>query len=365
MIAQEAGQPAREFCPGRRLDAFDQYYSHRQKQKLVQREPHRPPGEPAHPARVGQGLRARRSRPRPHGHGDRGRRPRGAVRALRRAGGATRGAALNLGRVAEVRRGSRTGGSGCASAVLHTAPALGGVSPDRRALHARAGRRGRRGHVALTFDDGPDATSTPQFLDTLADLGWHATFFMLGEMTRRDPGLARAVAEAGHEIAVHGDVHGNMLRRTPRHAADDIARAHETIARGDGRRTPLVPPSVRHLVVRVVARGATARDDDRALDHVGSRLAARGHARLGRRRRHPPLRRRWHRAAPRLRLHVLSRVVVLDARRLAAPRRRVRGARAWWSAPSALMASGAAPPDLHAFAPRHQPARLGPHTIAR
>jgi processive 1,2-diacylglycerol beta-glucosyltransferase len=35
LIAQEAGQPAREFCPGRRLDAFDQYYSHRQKQKLV------------------------------------------------------------------------------------------------------------------------------------------------------------------------------------------------------------------------------------------------------------------------------------------------------------------------------------------
>ena len=35
LIAKEAGHPAREFCPGRRLDAFDQYYSHRQKQKLV------------------------------------------------------------------------------------------------------------------------------------------------------------------------------------------------------------------------------------------------------------------------------------------------------------------------------------------
>jgi UDP-N-acetylglucosamine:LPS N-acetylglucosamine transferase len=35
IIAREAGTPAHEFCPGRRLDAFDQYYSHRQKQKLV------------------------------------------------------------------------------------------------------------------------------------------------------------------------------------------------------------------------------------------------------------------------------------------------------------------------------------------
>jgi UDP-N-acetylglucosamine:LPS N-acetylglucosamine transferase len=36
VIAQEAGKPTHEFCPGRRLDAFDQFYSHRQKQKLVQ-----------------------------------------------------------------------------------------------------------------------------------------------------------------------------------------------------------------------------------------------------------------------------------------------------------------------------------------
>jgi len=35
VIAAEAGRPAREFCPGRRLDAFDQYYSHSKKQKLV------------------------------------------------------------------------------------------------------------------------------------------------------------------------------------------------------------------------------------------------------------------------------------------------------------------------------------------
>ena len=35
IIAREAGEPAREFCPGRRLDAFDQYWSHRQKQKLI------------------------------------------------------------------------------------------------------------------------------------------------------------------------------------------------------------------------------------------------------------------------------------------------------------------------------------------
>ena len=55
---------------------------------------------------------------------------------------------------------------------------------------------GRQGHVALTFDDGPDPASTPEFLGALDTLGWHATFFMLGEMVRKAPSLAAEVAAA-------------------------------------------------------------------------------------------------------------------------------------------------------------------------
>ena len=117
-----------------------------------------------------------------------------------------------------------------AVAVAHAAPALGGVSPIAVRFTPALVGVGRKGHVALTFDDGPDPGSTPEFLDVLDALGWRATFFMLGEMTRRDPGVAREVAERGHEVAVHGDVHGNMLRRTPRHAADDIRRAYDSVA---------------------------------------------------------------------------------------------------------------------------------------
>jgi peptidoglycan-N-acetylglucosamine deacetylase len=113
---------------------------------------------------------------------------------------------------------------------VHAAPALGGVSPVGVRFTPALVGVGRKGHVALTFDDGPDPESTPQFLHALDALGWRATFFMLGDMTRRDPGLARAVAERGHEIAVHGDVHGNMLRRSPGHTRDDIRRAFDTVA---------------------------------------------------------------------------------------------------------------------------------------
>ena len=123
---------------------------------------------------------------------------------------------------------------GIATAIVHAAPALGGVSPIGMRLTPALVGVGRPGHVALTFDDGPDAASTPAFLAALEQLGWHATFFMLGEMARRDVGLAGEVAAAGHEIGVHGDAHGNMLRRTPRRAADDIARARDTIADATG-----------------------------------------------------------------------------------------------------------------------------------
>ena len=117
---------------------------------------------------------------------------------------------------------------------MHAAPALGGVSPIGVRLTPRLVGVGRRGHVALTFDDGPDAASTPAILDALDALGWTATFFMLGSMVRRDPGVAKDVAAAGHEIAVHGDVHGNMLRRTPRSTQADVTAAFETIADATG-----------------------------------------------------------------------------------------------------------------------------------
>jgi peptidoglycan/xylan/chitin deacetylase (PgdA/CDA1 family) len=84
--------------------------------------------------------------------------------------------------------------------------------------------------VALTFDDGPDPESTPSFLEALDRLGWRATFFMLGTRARQSPALVAEIAAAGHEVAAHGDEHRNMLRRTPRGAANDIRRCRDSLA---------------------------------------------------------------------------------------------------------------------------------------
>jgi peptidoglycan/xylan/chitin deacetylase (PgdA/CDA1 family) len=123
-----------------------------------------------------------------------------------------------------------------ASLVAHAAPGLTGIGRVRRAALPRLSGTGRPDHVALSFDDGPDPASTPDFLEALQDLGWRATFFMLGSMVRHAPSLAAEVAEAGHEIATHGDLHHSHLLRLPSDVADDARRAMGSIEDATGAR---------------------------------------------------------------------------------------------------------------------------------
>lgn len=105
----------------------------------------------------------------------------------------------------------------------HTVPAATWLRPVRRLTPRIAGRGGPR-HVALTLDDGPDGRSTPLFLDELAHLGCHATFFVLGTMLQRNPALGRRIVADGHEIAVHGWHHSNPLTTRPGRVLTELRR---------------------------------------------------------------------------------------------------------------------------------------------
>ncbi len=89
------------------------------------------------------------------------------------------------------------------------------------------GPRDRRA-IALTFDDGP-SESTSEILDILARHNAAATFFQCGANVERLPSVARAVADAGHEIGNHSHTHPYLFLRSPRAIAEDLARAQETI----------------------------------------------------------------------------------------------------------------------------------------
>ena len=64
-----------------------------------------------------------------------------------------------------------------------------------------------RREVWLTIDDGPDPEDTTQILELLAAHGDRATFFVIGELAARHPGLIRAIVAEGHEVGHHTQTH--------------------------------------------------------------------------------------------------------------------------------------------------------------
>jgi len=127
-------------------------------------------------------------------------------------------------------------------AVLQAGPGITGFGPVRDALFPLLAGRGLAGHVALTFDDGPDPGATPRFLDLLASRGVRATFFLLGSQVMLAPRLAARIAAQGHEIGVHGWEHRYLPLRGPRAIRDDLARAADIIADRTGARPWLFRP---------------------------------------------------------------------------------------------------------------------------
>jgi peptidoglycan-N-acetylglucosamine deacetylase len=84
--------------------------------------------------------------------------------------------------------------------------------------------------LSLTFDDGPDADSTPAVLEALARLDLDATFFMLGERIESAPELARAVSESRHELQLHAHRHLRHSELDERAIEDDTLEALATFA---------------------------------------------------------------------------------------------------------------------------------------
>jgi polysaccharide deacetylase family protein (PEP-CTERM system associated) len=56
--------------------------------------------------------------------------------------------------------------------------------------------------------------NTEVILNLLAERGIHGTFFILGWCAERSPGLIRAIAAAGHEVACHGYSHQLIYKQT-------------------------------------------------------------------------------------------------------------------------------------------------------
>lgn len=67
--------------------------------------------------------------------------------------------------------------------------------------------------------------STRWLLEALARAETTATFFVVGQVARHDPGLVREIAAAGHEVASHGWDHRRVLAMTPDEFRADIRQS--------------------------------------------------------------------------------------------------------------------------------------------
>jgi peptidoglycan/xylan/chitin deacetylase (PgdA/CDA1 family) len=121
------------------------------------------------------------------------------------------------------------GATGLGVAAAHALPATLFWPPLRRALTPGLAGIGDPGHVALTFDDGPNPASTPLFLRELDKRDTRATFFLLGSELANQPRLVREMAAAGHEIALHGWHHRRMVWYGPKRTYDEMARGRDLI----------------------------------------------------------------------------------------------------------------------------------------
>lgn len=93
------------------------------------------------------------------------------------------------------------------------------ISPELKAHYAR-----RVGPV------------TRWILEKLGERDIKATFFIVGELAKNEPGLVRDIYEAGHEVASHGWDHRRILAMTPDEFREDLRRSVDILQQITGER---------------------------------------------------------------------------------------------------------------------------------
>jgi len=100
----------------------------------------------------------------------------------------------------------------------------------------------RTDELALTFDDGPNATWTPRLLDILARHHVRATFFLLGNRAQTQPELVRRIVAAGHVIGNHSWSHPNLARSSARRVREELTRTSDTLQQFTGAKVKFFRP---------------------------------------------------------------------------------------------------------------------------
>ena len=137
--------------------------------------------------------------------------------------------------------------------------------------------------VALTFDDGPNATYSDMLLDILEENHAVATFFEVGRNVANCPQPLARMVELGCEIGSHSYVHKDLSKLSPEALLNDLAAADQPFIDAVGFAPTLLRPpygavnsAVKHDTGRSVITWTVdtedwkSRDTDKVVSYVQS-----------------------------------------------------------------------------------------------
>jgi peptidoglycan/xylan/chitin deacetylase (PgdA/CDA1 family) len=113
--------------------------------------------------------------------------------------------------------------------LIDTAPAISKVKTSYKV-------------AALTFDDGPLNSITPQVLAVLREKNIKATFFVIGENAAKCPMLVKQEIAEGHEIGIHTYTHPRLRRLPSSTVAKELDKTDKIISAYAPKPTLFRPP---------------------------------------------------------------------------------------------------------------------------
>ena len=97
--------------------------------------------------------------------------------------------------------------------------------------------------VALTFDDGPNITTTVQVLDVLEEYGVRGSFFLVGNnINDSTKDVVKRAYDMGCEIDNHSKTHSDMTKMTPEDISAEIEFVNDKVKEIIGEETKFFRP---------------------------------------------------------------------------------------------------------------------------
>lgn len=93
--------------------------------------------------------------------------------------------------------------------------------------------------IALTFDDGPNPTWTPQILKILEENDVPGTFFLVGSMVSRYPSIVNDLVDDGNEVGIHTFTHVDLSYQGDARIQREMAQTQLALAGAAGITTTL------------------------------------------------------------------------------------------------------------------------------